>query len=433
MARTLTPLDAHALMNELVQQATGQKSITAVDTSSFVSAGELVLSTGVENTLNALSLIIGKTLVAVRPYDAKLKLINALDTGTYTHRLRKISFYSKDALPAGDWNTDLYTNFAEGYDNGTNGATGSTPATNSTGSMFEQHRAIPLEVNFAGSSVWQDAITIYEYQLKQAFRDETSFNQFVAGILTEKGNDIESQKEAFNRMTLLNRIAGAVDMNADGAIINLTKAFNDYYDLATPYTTAELLTTHFTEFLEFFIAEFKIISDRLTYRTAAYHSAPTISGHHLLRHTPKSKQRCIMYNPFFVKAEAMVKPAIFNPQYLDIDTQAEFVDFWQNPASPSEIDITPAIVDLDTTHTSTYGTQIQGSNVNLDYLLGVLYDEDAVMTDFQLESVRTSVMEARKAYNTVWYSFAKNAIADWSENFVVFYMADPAESEGGGT
>lgn len=430
MARTLTPLDAHAIMNELVQEATGQKSITAVDTSSFVSAGELVLSTGMENTLNALSLVLGRTLVAVRPYKAKLNIINALDTGAYTHRLRKISFYSKDALPAGDWNTDLYTNFAEGYDNGTNGATGSTPATYSTGSQFEQHRAIPLQVNFAGSSVWQDAITFYEYQVKQAFRDEERFNSFVAGFLTEKGNDIESQKEAFNRMTLLNRIAGAVDMNADGAVINLTKAFNDYYDLDTPYTTAELLTTHFTEFLEFFIAEFKILSDRLTYRTADYHSAPTISGHHLLRHTPKEKQRCIMYNPFFIKAQSMVMPAIFNDQYLDIGKQFEAVDFWQSPSSPSEIDITPAIVDLDTTHTSTYGTQIQGSNVNLDYVLGVLYDEDAIMTDFQMEYVRTSGLEARKGYRTQWYGMARNALNDWSENFIVFYMADPAESNG---
>lgn len=432
MARTLTPVDAHAIMNELVQEATGQKSITAVDTSSFVSAGEMVLATGVENTLNALSLVLGRTLMAVRPYEAKLKLINALDTGAYTHRLRKISFYSKDALPAGDWNTDLYTNFAEGYDNGTNGATGSTPPTNSTSDQYTQLRAIPLEISFGGSSVWQDGITFYEYQIKQAFRDETSFNQFVSGFLTEKGNDIESQKEAFNRMTLLNRIAGAVDMNANGAIINLTKAFNDYYDLATPYTTAELLTTHFTEFLEFFVAEFKIISDRLTYRTADYHSAPTISGHHLLRHTPKSKQRCIMFNPFFIKAEAMIKPAIFNPQYLDIGTQFETVDFWQSPSSPSEIDITPAITDFDST-SPTYKTQIAGSNVNLDYLLGVLYDEDAVMTDFQMEYVRTSALEARKGYRTQWYGMARNSISDYTENFVVFYMADPAESDGEGT
>ncbi len=135
MARTLTPLDAHAIMNALVAQATGQASITATDMSSFVAAGELVLATGMENTLNALALVLGRTLMAVRPYGAKLGMINALNTGAYSHRLRKISFYSREALPAGDWNTDLYNNLVTGYDNGSNGATGSTPPTNATESM----------------------------------------------------------------------------------------------------------------------------------------------------------------------------------------------------------------------------------------------------------------------------------------------------------
>lgn len=423
MARTLTTQDAHALINEVVKEATGQNQITAVDTSSFVSAGELLLASGVENTLNALSLVLGRTMMAVRPYDAKLKIINALDTGLFTHRLRKISFYSRNAKPSGAFNTDLYTNFADGYDNGTNGATGSTPPTNSTPSMFEQNPSIPLSLNFGGSSSWQDSNTIFEAQLQQAFRDEASFNSFVAGILTEKSNDIESQKDAWNRMTLLNYMAGVVNMDAPGSVVNLTKAFNDYYNLATPYTTAELLTTYFKEFLEFFVSEVKIISDRLTYRTANYHSAPVVSGHALLRHTPKAKQRMLLYNPLWIKAQAMIMPEIFNPQYLDIGN-FEAVDFWQSPDSPSEIDITPAIIDLDTSN-ATYGTQIQGTNVNLDMVVGMIYDEDAIMTDFQLERTATSPLEARKLYRNVWYTFCRNSIADYTENCVLFYMADP--------
>ena len=423
MARTLTPQDAHALINEVVKEATGQNQITAVDTSSFVSAGELLLASGVENTLNALSLVLGRTMMAVRPYDAKLKIINALDTGIFSHRLRKISFYSRDAKPAGNFNTNLYTNLHDGYDNGTNGATGSTPPTNSTPSMWEQNHPVPMELNFAGSSVWQDSTTVYEYQLQQAFRDEASFNSFVAGILTEKSNDIESQKEAWNRMTLLNYMAGVVNMDAPGSVVNLTKAFNDYYNLATPYTTAELLTTYFKEFLEFFVSEVKIISDRLTYRTANYHSAPVVSGHALLRHTPKAKQRMLLFNPLWIKAQAMIMPEIFNPQYLDIGN-FEAVDFWQNPDSPSEIDITPAIIDLDSSN-ATYGTQISGSNVNLEMVVGMIFDEDAIMTDFQLERTATSVPEVRKGYRNIWSSFARNSIADYTENCVLFYMADP--------
>ena len=425
MARTLTPLDAHALMNALVEQATGQTSIIATDTSSFVSAGEMVLATGMENTLNALSLILGRTLVAVRPYGAKLNILNALNTGMYSHRLRKISFYAREALPAGNFNTDLYTNLAEGYDNGSNGATGSTPPTNSTASMWEQHQAIPLELNFAGSSVWQDCITVYEYQVKQAFRDEQSFNSFVAGILTEHGNDIEQQKEAFNRMTLLNYIAGVYDLDAAssaGRVVNLTKAFNDYF--GTSYSTTDLQTTYRKEFLEFFISEHKHYSDLMTYRSANFHHAPAgPNGEVLLRHTPKDKQRFICYNPFWLKARAMVMPEIFSPQYL-AEPRFEAVDFWQS------FEAGPAIPDFDST-SGTYKTQIAGSAVDLDYVLGILYDEDAIMTDFQLESSITSPLEARKAYRNIWMSISRNAINDFTENAIIFTMEDPSEGDGG--
>lgn len=433
MARTLTPLDAHAIMNALVAQATGQASITATDTSSFVAAGELVLATGIENTLNALSLVLGRTLMAVRPYGAKLGMINALNTGAYSHRLRKISFYSREALPAGDWNTDLYNNLVTGYDNGSNGATGSTPPTNSTESMWVQNKPVPLEVNFAGSSVWQDSTTVYEYQVKQAFRDEQSFNAFVAGILTEKGNDIESQKEAFNRMTLLNYIAGVYDLDtasSTGRVVNLTKAFNDYYNISTPYTTSELLTTYLKEFLEFFVSEYKKYSDLMTYRSASFHHAPAgPNGEVLLRHTPKDKQRFICYNPFWLKARAMVMPEIFAPQYL-AEPQFEAVDYWQSFGDGPAIKVTPAIPDFDST-SGTFGTQIAGSAVSLDYVLGILYDEDAIMTDFQLESSATTPLEARKRYRNIWWSFAKNSINDFTENAIIFTMEDPSEGGGG--
>ena len=424
MARTLTPLDAHALMNALVEQATGQTSITATDTSSFVSAGEMVLATGMENTLNALSLVLGRTMMAVRPYGAKLGMINALNTGAYSHRLRKISFYSQPAEPAGDWNTDLYTNFAAGYDNGKNSAA-------STASMWEQHPAVPLEISFAGSSVYQDGLTRFEDQVKMAFRDEASFNAFVAGILTEKGNDIEQQKEAFNRMTLLNYIAGVYDLDtasSTGRVVNLTKAFNDFY--GTSYSTTDLQTTYLKEFLEFFISEYKRYSDLMTYRTASFHHAPAgPNGEVLLRHTPKEKQRFICYNPFWLKARAIVMPEIFAPQYL-AEPQFEAVDFWQSFTDGPAIKVTPAIPDFDST-SPTFKTQIAGSAVSLDYVLGILYDEDAIMTDFQLESAATTPLEARKRYRNIWWSFAKNSINDFTENAIIFTMEDPSEGDGG--
>lgn len=420
MARTLTAKDCHALMNLLVKEATGQDAtIQAVDSSTFVSAGELVLATGTENVLNALSLVLGRTFMAVRPYGAKLNLINAVNTGEYTHRMRKISFYSREAQASGDWNTQLFTNLADGFTNGQNIDDGSAQ---STKSMWEQNQPVPLEMNFAGQNVWQDSTTVYEYQLQQAFRSEAEFAEFVSGIMTERGNDIESQKEAYNRMTLLNFMAGVYDLDQTGSVVNLTEAFNEEFD--TNYKTADLLSTYLKEFAEFFAAKIRIDSDRMTNRSKKNHWSPakTIGdvSYTLLRHTPKDRQRLFLYEPLMIKTKAYVYPSLFNEEYLQM-SQYEGVQFWQNEVDPSAIKVTPAIPDVAGTNS---GAQTAGDQVALDYVVGLLFDEDALMIDYQLERSAVSPLEARKGYRNTWWTFSKNSICDFTENAILYYMAD---------
>lgn len=421
MARALTPQDCHAIVNLIAKELSGQDGqITTVDSSNFVSVGETILANQKEDVYNALSTVLGRTLVAVRPYKAPLWLINAENTSVYTHRMRKISFYDKGALPSGDFNTQLFTNLADGFDNDENPSSGTAQ---STKSQWEQHNQIPLEINFGGSSVMEFCITWYEDQTKSAFRSEDEFAKFWAGAMTEYANQIEQRKEAFNRMTLLNYMAGVYSLTSAGTeAVNLTKAYNDYY--GTSYTSAQLRTTYLKEFLAFFVYTFKLYSKKMENRSAKYHISPDkqdASGNYLsiLRHTPRDRQRVMLYEPLFMQAEAQVLPEIFNDNYLNIDRQYEGVTFWQDELVPSEIDVTPALPNY------TSGTQGKGDNVVLKYVVGMLYDVDAVMTDYQLETANTTSLEARKRYRNTWLSIAKNAINDFTENGILFYMADP--------
>lgn len=417
MARTLTPKDAYVLMEALVEQATGQNSLAVTNTSDFVSAGETVLQTGLENTLNAFAEVIGRLFVAVRPYDAKLGILNRISTGGYTDRIRKESFYMKKTEPAGDWNTDLYTNLADGYDNGVNGGA-------STGSQWVQNAPMPLEMYFGGSSVWDESLTIYEKQWAKAFRDESEFLAVANGIMVQKMNDIEMAKEAFNRMALLNKIAAVLDTASynNGAAIDVIAGFNA--SVGQTYTRQQVLESHLQEFLQYFTALFKTISDKMTYNSIKFHwEVPkTVGGvqYVIPRHTPKRNQKAIFYNPFFTRAKSTVFSEIFNPQYLEDASQFETVDFWQQIDSGDEINITPAIIDMDPT-SPTYGTQIAGNATNA-YILGCLFDEDSVFLDYQLDSALTTPVEAKKRYRNMFWHFMKNAINDPTENFVVFYM-----------
>lgn len=412
MARLLTARDASTIMNALYNQATGKTDITNVDLSNFASVGEQVLATGTENVLNALSIVLGRTIAAVRPYDAKLGIISAINTGEYTHRFRKISFYSKDAIEAGFVNTDIKTNMKDGYDNGTNEG-------QSTASMWKQDIAPVLELNFAGQNVWQEELTIFEKQLSTAFRSPDELATFLNGIMQQKLNSIEKRKEGFRRGTLLQHIAAVYKMgNAkmSGSVVNLTKKFND--EFGTNYTSAELRTTYQDKFLKFFVSEFKLASDYMTEYSQLYHYNPTknIDGvnYYLERHTSKAFQKSILYGPLFTKAKANVFPDIFNTQYLDIKSN-ELVSYWQDIKNPESIKITPALPDGNVT-----------SAVSIPYVVGVLFDKDAILTDTQWEDSSVTPLEARKKYRNMFWDFSYNAISDLTENCIIFIMEDEA-------
>lgn len=416
---TFAPVDAYSVMNELVHEATGQSNIDVVDTSSFIDAGKAVLDTGVENVFNALNVLIGRTIIASRPYTGKLDTISRQVGNAFENRIRKISFYARDNQASGMFNTDITSdNLGAGLTN-----------TSGVGSMWEQNPAMPVERFFYSDYVWDRSHTQYLEQVKIAFTNERDFIDFINGVLTEVQNDIESTIEANNRSLLIDRIAGTYlqvkngDLGAECAV-NLTKAFND--ECKTAYSTAEILSEHLTEFLEFYVAKVKIDSDRMENRSAFYHDPmkKTVDGvdYYVLRHSPKSVQRFIYYSPFFTKAKARVLPEIFNPQYLDFK-QGEAVDYWQSFADPEKVNVKPALPG---------GAESEA--VEIPLVIGLLFDEEALMSNNKFTGAYQTPIEARHVYTTTWWHYKFGQINDYSENAILYYMEDNSEEfTGDGT
>ena len=309
-----------------------------------------------------------------------------------------------------------------GFDNGVHFDTSTPPVQKSVESMWLQSTPVTYQAWFGGGIEWQYPYTLYENQLKQAFRSGEEWAAFLNGFLVSCANDIETEKEAFSRGVVLNALAGVADMTASmpGSFVNLTSAFNTKY--GTSYTTAQLLSTYFSEFLAFFVATVKTVSDMMENRSTLYHWSPSKSvggvSYVLPRQTKKEDQRMMMISKFWNDAEALVLPSIFNDQYLKLDN-FEKIDYWQNINDPTAIKVTPSIPN-----TSDPSAQTSGAQVSLANVLGVLYDKDAIMVDFHLEDVTSTPVEARKHYRTIWNTINKNPIWDPTENMVVFYMAD---------
>lgn len=427
MAKLLTPKDGAAILNLLVKDLTGESgSVTEFDPSSFVSAGETVMAFPTENVLNSLTMTFTKTLIGSKPRKSKFNLIQEQDESIYATIIREILVYAQYVEETGIWNTDKNTNFANGYDNGSNSG-------NSVGTMWEQRQPVTKEMFYGGIVGWDDGLTIYEDQYKQAFQSQEDWLKFVNAILVEKRNDIDRAKEAFNRMTFLNYVAGIYDSGSamPGSKINLTEAFNT--EKGTSYTTAQLLTTQLEDFLKFFAATVRQCSDDLEDETVNFHWTPTktVGGvtYQLPRQTMKSDQRLILYGPLFNKARAEVLPTIFNPQYLDV-SNAEMINFWQSPDEKMAINLTPAIPDFAGTAD---GEQVKGAEVDLPVFIGALFDKDACRTHYILDKASTTPLEARKHYRNTWWHVAKNSVNNFTKQGIIFYCEDPAPDPEPGT
>ena len=410
--------DAYAIMNALARQATGQADISVVDHSSFIDAGTRTLQSGTENVLNSIARTIAKVVVQNRAYKGKFGLISPSEN-RFNTRKATISYYADDNTASGAFNTDLYTNLADGYDNGTNSGA-------SVGTMWEQKLPRVLERFFLSEAAWDKFYTIPEVQLQNAFNDEGTFIAFMNGRLTEIENDIESTMEARNRAIVSDRIAGtylqatsATPTLGPETCVDLIAYANAEANVT--YTREEWLTEHLTEFMEIFVAKIKIDSDRLEERSKLYHNPYTVTDggveYNVLRFTPKDKQKLMLFSEFIAKAKTRVMPEIFNPNYLKLEN-FEGVTYWQSnkPDDRMKIICKPALPD-----------GAESDTVEIPYVIGILFDEDAMMTINEFEGAYTTPLEARKMYRNVFYHWRFGAIQDYSFNQIIYYLGEGGE------
>lgn len=417
MAFLQTPQDIAAFVNAWQQEAIGSVQVQLADTSNLVDAGTTIMKTGMENTINSFWMLMGKIRTASKKYNGKMSVLRVTDESLLASRWAKVSVYSRKAIASGFYNTDLYTNFAPGYDNSTNSG-------NSMPSMWTQAPAITETFFFGSSRVFDmQAPTFYIDKLELAFRDQSEFFRVVNACALEFENDMTQYEENMARALLVNRIAADIDQESDRpeSVIHCVTEFNDDFD--TDYTLDELLTTYAKDFYTWLAAKMDQVMERFTERSLLYHWSPPkqVGGvdYDLLRFTDREDLKIVLNNNTFIALEKYVLPEVFHDNLLRVG-QYERVNYWQNITSPDEIKCTPAIIDTDST-SDTYKTQIKGDAVN-KRIIAAFFNRDAMGAGLMLKRVLTSPVEARKGYyNSFWhlnYSFW----SDTTEPSAVFVL-----------
>ena len=402
--------DAYAVMNALARQATAQADISVVDHQSFIDAGTKTLATGTENVLNSIARTITAVVMQSRPYKGKFSLINASENQWNT-RLAKISFYSSDNDPSGAFNTDLNTNIATG-----------NVENSGAGSMWEQKLPRVVERFYLSEAAWDKFYTTPLVQLQNAFNEESTFVAFMNGVMTEIQNDIESTLESRNRALVADRIAGVYLLNkkkvlGDETVVNFTTYFNK--KCGTNYTTKEILTEHLTELSELITSKLQIDVDRLEERSVKYHDPMTVEdngvNYSVLRYTPRGKVKAFWFDELWKDAKTRVMPSIFNKEYINPE-MGEKVQYWQsnkNDDDRMKIKCKPALPD-----------GAVSENVELDVVLGIIFDEDAIASINQFNGAYTTPVNARKLYTNTFYHYKFGAVQDYTENSIIYIMND---------
>lgn len=409
MANTTLPVDIHAVVNSLIAQA-GGGALAATDTSSMITVAQAAQIYGQDTLLNALSLQIGRTLIAIRPYEADDFGVE-VDNMTYGQISRKISYYANDFEAEQSWNT------------ATSGA-GYTLKDGESVDHYKIKKQYPLEMQFGGNKILQKHITRWLYQLDVAFRSNEDLARFIAGLAVENQNEIAMMKESRNRAILLNYIGGLYNVGTARSKVNLTKEYNTKY--GTSYTSEQLRTTHLKEFLAFLVSHIQYDSDMMAKNTELFHLTPAKNDDlgnalHLYRHTPKSEQRLCLLSPLLYDAEANVLSQVFHDGYLKLENYRR-IAYWQSAESGKEgnINVTPNQLKVSD------GTTVKGAAVTKPYIVGIMYDRPALMSTYRLDRTITTPDNAGGGYVNTFYHWANDFTNDFTENAILYYMEDEA-------
>lgn len=401
MANTYDKTDVYAIMNELVAQTMGSESeLKVFDSTSFATVGAKLLSFSAEKTLNALTQMFAKTIFSVRPYKSKFNILET-DNRLWGAITRKVTALYKELEQSTDNNTDLAAPLANGE----------------SVDPWVINKPEVIETVFIGTNVIQKSITNFtQSQLNVAFTSESEFVAFLGLIATEFENELEKTFETEKRGTVLNYIGACLKV---GMKKDLVEEFNKTY--STSYTRDELLTTYFENFAKFVIATIEKDSNIL--EEFSFNNHLSITGYSKIpRHTPKADQRMLFYEPFFIDVKANVFSSLFHPELLKIGDY-EKVNYWENINEPTKISVKPNYINSD-------GESVGASTddpVTSDYVLGVLYDRQAMGWTNIFEMTATTPINARGLYYNTFYHSQSKPWNDLTENGIVYYLGEGGE------
>lgn len=376
-----------AVLNSVVEQATGQKDIVATDLTNLVSLGNTILSsdTSRDKFLDALVDRIGKTIISNRSYGGKKNPIK-MDAFTYGAVMQKIYVTPPTAENAPQW--DLRT--------------GEVP------NQFIIKTPEAKQKLFSDRNTYEINITVPDYQLQTAFTSAEQMSAFIDAIFVAVSNAQAMREDATTDMTYANCIGEniAYSKKPDAKGIHVVNLLTDYNTLTGGTLTAAKAMRDF-EFLQYATRELQLYVKRFERMSTLF------NAEQYQRFTPRESARLTVLQDFASSCEVYLRSTTYHDNLVTLPNYNE-VAFWQGSGDYKFSDTSSINI------TTSSGTVITQSGI-----VALLTDIEALgmMVDYK----RTrSVRNERGEYTNYFYKTDERTFVDMSENALVFLVADTA-------
>lgn len=385
---TLTIEQTSAVLNDVLAQVTGSKTIGTVTPENFVSVATTVLKQDYDVTLKAISQVLSRTIFSVRPYTRKFKGMEA-DEIRFGNHVRKLNL------------SDLPFEDDQRY----------TLEDDVSVDMYKVRKPKVLQVNMYGQETFQTHYTVFRDQLDVAFSSMEEFGRFLAMVAQNLSDTIEQAHESLARATVANFINGKVKGDAPN-VIKLVTVYNNMTGAKlTPDTVKQ--PQNFVPFVKWMYGYLSTISSLLTERTVKYHI--NVTEHEIARHTPASMQSLYLYSPELNNIRTSVLSDVFNPDFLKL-AYTEQVNFWQSIDTPMSINNKPEYLLPDGT------TKVEEEAVTTSNVFGLMCDVEAMGYTVVNQWTATTPFNAAGGYSNIYFHFTDRYWNDFTENAVVFLL-----------
>ena len=384
---TMSFEDASAILNNIRKQVTGEtNTIAPLTTADFVSVATTVLQAGYDPVLNAITQMVSRTIFSIRPYNRKFGGIK-MDSEQWGAIVRKLSIADKD------FDQDVRFELVDGQSE----------------DMYKVNKPNILQTNFYGQNVYEKNYTIFKDQLDNAFSGPAEFGRFMAMVVQNVSDMIEQAHESIARMTIGNFVGGKI-ASSNSVKHLLTEYASDTGVTLTAITVYD--PANFPDFCKWLFAKIATWTSLMTERSIEFQI--NVTGKEINRHTPYDMQKVYIYAPIMNALKARVLADTFHPEFIDY-SDIESVNFWQNIEDPMTLDVVPSYMDVD-------GTIVTAAEQNIDNLVGVIFDRDALGFTTVNEWSATTPLNAKGGYWNTFHHFTERWYNDFTEKGIVLLL-----------